>query len=345
MVERQIATMLENGIIRESRSAWASPIVLTDKKGTTEKRLCGNYIGLNKVTEKDRYPLPRIDDSLDALTGNLYFSCLGFFQVGVEPKDVEKTAIISPVGLYEYIVMPFGLCNAPSTFQRTMDTVLAGLKWHTCLVYIDDVLVFSPTFEDHLKDLRAVLQRFREHNLKLKPKKCAIAQQSLRYLGYVVTPAGIRVDPEKVRAVREILPPSTKSELRSFLGLTSYYRRFVKAYADRAEPLSKLLRDATPYVWGDEQQKAFEALKLALTEAPLLTHPNWDKEFVLQTDASDLAVAAILSQKDAESLECVLGYASRQLSDLVRHKGKRTDCCRLGMRVLCQIFGRTAFHY
>ena len=306
--------MLENGIIRESRSAWASPIVLTDKKGTTEKRFCGNYIGLNKVTEKDRYPLPRIDDSLDALTGNLYFSCLdlahGFWQVGVEPKDVEKTAIISPVGLYEFVVMPFGLCNAPSTFQRAMDTVLAGLKWHTCLVYIDDNLVFSPTFEDHLKDLQAVLQRFREHNLKLKPTKCAIAQQSLRYLGYVVTPAGIRVDPEKVRAVREILPPATKSELRSFLGLTSYYRRFVKAYAERSEPLSKLLRDATPYVWSDEQQKAFEALKLALTEAPLLTHPDWDKDFVLQTDASNLAIAAVLSQRDAEALECVLGYAS-----------------------------------
>ena len=322
VVERQIATMLENGIIRESRSAWASPIVLTDKKGTTEKRFCGNYIGLNKVTEKDRYPLPRIDDSLDALTGNLYFSCLdlahGFWQVGVEPKDVEKTAIISPVGLYEFVVMPFGLCNAPSTFQRAMDTVLAGLKWHTCLVYIDDVLVFSPTFEDHLKDLQAVLQRFREHNLKLKPTKCAIAQQSLRYLGYVVTPAGIRVDPEKVRAVREILPPATKSELRSFLGLTSYYRRFVKAYAERSEPLSKLLRDATPYVWSDEQQKAFEALKLALTEAPLLTHPDWDKDFVLQTNASDLAIAAVLSQRDAEALQCALGYASRQLSDLER---------------------------
>eukprot|EP00118_Oscarella_pearsei_P023955 m.294421 g.294421 ORF g.294421 m.294421 type:complete len:416 (+) comp40746_c0_seq7:423-1670(+) len=211
--------------------------------------------------------------------------------------------------------MPFGLCNAPSTLQRAMDSVLAGLKWRTCIVYIDDILVFSKDFESHKVDLKAVLSRCRAHHLKLKLSKCVLASQELKYLGYVVNRSGVTVDPAKVRAVRELAPPTNRTLLKSFLGLTSYYRRFVKSYSDVTEPLYRLLRgNVSVYAWAAEQQRAFQAIKMALTTAPLLVHPDWTKPFKLQTDASDFAVAAILAQIDDQTHECVVSYASRQLS-------------------------------
>ena len=278
--ERQIASMLQSGVIRESSSPWASPILFADKKDTS-KRFCVDYRLVNLLTVKDRYPLPRIDDSLDLLYGNLYFTRLdlksGYWQIRVSPEDIMKTAFICPLGLYEFTVMPFGLCNAPSTFQRTMDTVLAGLKWQTCLVYIDDILVFSPTFPIHLDRLEAVLSRLRRHNLKLTAKKCSFGSSELQFLGYVVTPHGLRVDPAKIDAVRKVAPPSTKSLLRSFIGLSSSYRRFIQNFAELAEPLTRLLRDV-PFEWTEVQQRAFEEIKRRLTTTPLLTYPNWDDQ-------------------------------------------------------------------
>ena len=214
--------------------------------------------------------------------------------------------------------MPFGLCNAPSSFQRSMDTVLAGLKWRTCIVYLDDVLVFSSDFDSHLKNLEAVFQRFQEHGLKLNVSKCNFAQQELRYLGYVITPNGILPDPEKVSAVNNIAVPTTKSELKSFLGLTSYYRRFVNSYATVAAPLFRLLREATSFQWSQVEQDAFDRLKATLTSSPLLVHPDWTRAFQLQTDASDFAIASILVQRDDDGNERVICYGSRQLSDSER---------------------------
>ena len=199
-----------------------------------------DYQKLNEITKKDRYPIPRVDDNLDLLAGNLYFSCLdmktGFWQIPIAPSDIEKTAFATPAGLFEFLVMPFGLCNAPSTFQRAMDSILAGLKWRSCLVYIDDVLVYSRDFETHLVDLRNVFERFKKANLKLKPTKCEIESRALRYLGFLITPDGIAVDPKKVAAVDSRARPTNRSTLRTLLGLTSYYRRFVKSYADVANP-------------------------------------------------------------------------------------------------------------
>ena len=316
--DRQIQSMLDNGVICESKSPWASPVVMRDKKDDT-KRFCCNYQALNEITKKDRYPLPRVDDCLDELAGSYYYTCLdmatGFWQIKVRERDREKTAFISPSGLFEFQVMPFGLCNAPSTFQRAMDHVLAGLKWRTCIVYVDDILVFSATFEGHLKDLAEVLERCRQHNLKLKPAKCIIASEELKYLGYVVKRGGLAVDPEKVRAVRDLAPPTNRTLLKSFLGLTSYYRRFIRAYAEATEPLYRLLRGKPEtFVWATEQQEAFEKIKTALTTAPLLVHPDWTKPFKLQTDASDYAIGAVLSQEDDEARERVVSYASRQLT-------------------------------
>eukprot|EP00118_Oscarella_pearsei_P017903 m.180288 g.180288 ORF g.180288 m.180288 type:complete len:1472 (+) comp39243_c0_seq11:859-5274(+) len=317
-VERQIASMLDTGVIQESRSPWASPVVLVDKKDGS-MRFCVDYQKLNHITKKDRYPLPRVDDSLDLLAGNEYFSSLdmqsGYWQIPVTPEDVEKTAFITPVGLFEFLVMPFGLCNAPSSFQRAMDSLLAGLKWQRCLVYLDDVLVFSKDFQSHLTDLDLVFNRFRENNLKLKPSKCHLAQTELRYLGYIISSKGVSADPQKIHAIQSLVPPTTKSLLRSFLGLTSYYRRFVPRYATVAEPLTNLLKDENTFTWSATQQEAFDALKQCLCVAPVLNHPDWSRPFLLQTDASDYAVAAILAQCDDDSTERVLDYGSRKLSD------------------------------
>ena len=267
---RQIDEMLERGIIRNSTSPWASPILLTDKKDAT-KRFCVDFRALNAITKKDRYPLPRIDDSFDILGGNYYFSSLdlqaGYWQVGVNPADIEKTAFTCLYGLFEFVVMPFGLCNAPATFQRAMDLVLAGEKWRTCLVYIDDILVFAPTFKQHLERLATVLRRMIDFVLKLKPSKCTFGHNSLAYLGHIITGDGIRVDPQKVQAVTKLAPPTNKPSLRSFLGLSSYYQRFVRDYARIAQPLSRLLRDGNDFVWDTTCGEAFNTLKNAVIGA------------------------------------------------------------------------------
>lgn len=279
-LNHQMESMMTNGVIRPSRSAWASPVVLVDKKDGS-KRFCVDYRGVNNLSKKDRYPIPRVDDSLDLLPGNQFFTTLdllsGYWQIPVAAEDMEKTAFTTPVGLFEFTVMPFGLRNAPSSFQKAMDSVLAGLKWRTCIVYFDGVLVFSKDFDTHLHDLEAVLQRLENFKLKLNPRKCNFAQQQIHYLGYVVTPDCLHVDPQKVSAVRKLSVPQSKSVLKSFLGLTSYYRRFVKSYAQVAEPLTRLLRRTTTFEWTEPQQRAFEELKKHLMSSPLLVHPDWAK--------------------------------------------------------------------
>jgi hypothetical protein len=339
-IERQIHSMMQSGVVRPSRSPWASPVVLVDKPDGS-KRFCVDYRKVNACTKKDRYPIPRVDDSLDILSGKQYFTTLdlmsGYWQIPLAEDDIEKTAFITPVGLFEFTTMPFGLCNAPSSFQRAMDSVLAGLKWRSCIVYLDDILVFSDDFESHLQDLAAVFQRIRDSRLKLKPSKCKFAEQELRYLGYLVTPTGLRVDPAKVQAVTALSVPANKSQLRSFLGLTSYYRRFVPAYAAIAEPLTRLLRDQAPFQWTVDQQCSFDHLKQQPTSAPILIHPDWKKPFLLQTDASDFAVAAVLAQIGDDGLEHVVSYASRQLTPSERKYDTRQK------ELLAVLFGCESF--
>lgn len=199
-IREQVKQMLADDIIQPSTSPWASPVVLVKKKDGT-LRFCVDYRKLNRVTKKDVYPLPRIDDSLDRLRHSRYFSSMdlrsGYWQIEVDDRDREKTAFITPDGLFEFKVLPFGLCSAPATFQRMMDTVLSGLKWQSCLVYLDDVVVFSETFEQHLHRLRAVLDAIRSAGLSLKPEKCHFGYEELKFLGHVVSCEGISPDPEK----------------------------------------------------------------------------------------------------------------------------------------------------
>lgn len=216
--------MITKDVIEPSSSPWASPVVLVKKKDGSW-RFCVDYRNLNKVTHKDVYPLPRIDDALDCLHGAQYFSSIdlrsGYWQISVDPMDREKTAFITPDGLYQFKVMPFGLCNAPATFERMMDSLLRGYKWSICLCYLDDVIVYSPTFESHLTRLSAVLAVFRRATLQLNSAKCRFGRREITMLGHLVSAAGVQPDPDKVRAVQQFPVPRSAKDVRSFVGLCS----------------------------------------------------------------------------------------------------------------------------
>ena len=322
-MDKNLKSMLDDGVVQPSSSPWASPVVLVKKKdGST--RFCVDYRRLNDVTRKDAYPLPRIDSTLDALGGAKYFSTIdlasGYWQVEVEPCDQEKTAFATPQGLFEFRVMPFGLTGAPSTFQRLMESVLAGLQWSTCLVYLDDIIIFSTTFEEHLERLREVFSRLRDAGLKVKPQKCQLFRKVVPFLGHVISKEGVATDPSKVDAVAKWPVPLTKTELRSFLGLASYYRRFIKNFAAVASPLHHALTvgNEKTFVWTTACDRAFSELKKCLVDAPVLSYPRSDEEFILDTDASDFGIGAVLSQiQDGE--EKVIAYASRTLSKSERN--------------------------
>ncbi len=263
-LERQIESMIKNDVIEEANSPWSAPVILVEKKDGT-KRLVVDFRKLNQVTKKDRYPLPNIADTLDALGKARFFTTLdlaaGYWQVNMNPEDREKTAFTTPRGQFHFKVLPFGLCNAPSTFQRLMDRVLRGLQNKICLVYLDDIIIYSGTFEEHLIHLREVFERLRETNLKLKPKKCFICRRRVRYLGHIITKFGIEPDPDNVSKIMEFKEPHDLEGMRSFLGLTGYYRKFIRSYSDITQPLSKLTRKGCHFEWGPQQSEAFSNMK------------------------------------------------------------------------------------
>jgi RNase H-like domain found in reverse transcriptase/Reverse transcriptase (RNA-dependent DNA polymerase) len=306
--------MLAQGVIEPARSPWASNIVLVRKKDGSF-RCCIDYRKLNLVTRKDAYPLPRIDACLDAMASAQWFSTFdlrsSYHQVTVASEDCDKTAFICPRGMYRFRTMPFGLCNAGATFQRLMDIVMTGLHMDICLVYLDDIIVYSNSMETHLNRLVTVLERLRSAGLKLKPEKCALFQKSVSFLGHVVSDTGIGTDPQKIKAVVEWPTPTCIKDVRSFLGLAGYYRRFVKDFATIASPLNEVTKKSA-FNWNEREQKAFEKLKYLLTTPPILAMPTDDDEFTIDTDASDYAIGAVLSQKQ-NGVERVIAYASRAL--------------------------------
>lgn len=319
LVEKETANMLASGVIRPSRSPWAAPVVIAPKKDGGI-RFCVDYRELNTVTRKDVYPLPRIDDTVDALNGARFLSAFdmlsGYWQVPVAPGDAAKTAFVTHQGLYEWTCMPFGLTGAPATFQRMMDTVLAGLKWQCCLVYLDDVVVFSRTFDEHIRDLRIVFDRLLEAGLKLKPSKCFFCCTELLYLGYLLTPEGLKPDPTTKRAILDFPTPRDLSAVRTFLGMTGHYRQFIEKYALIAAPLVQLTKKDIGWRWSDEQQQAFERLKELLITPPILKLPDFTRKFsfTLQTDASDQGLGAVLAQKGEDGHLHPVAYASRRLT-------------------------------
>lgn len=324
-LRKQLDELLSKGFIQPSASPWGSPILFVKKKDGS-MRLCVDYRALNKLTIKNRYPLPRIDDLLDRLHGAKYFSKLdlasGYWQIPVKPDDVPKTAFRSRYGHYEFTVMPFGLCNAPATFQRMMNDVFRDCLDKFVLVYLDDVLIFSKTAEEHERHVRQVLELLRKHKLYAKLKKCEFGRTSIEFLGHVVSGEGISVDQRKIDAVKAWPVPKTLHDLRSFLGLASYYRRFVQGFSSIAAPLTRLLSSkVTPgkdLVWDQAAQSAFERLKAALCSTPVLVAPDPDGEFVLYTDASTVGVGAVLQQMQG-GRQRVVAYYSRKLNGAERN--------------------------
>ena len=315
-IDRQVQQLLEQDIIEESYSPWSSPVVLVRKKDGTY-RFCIDYRKLNAATIKDSYPLPRPAEALDSLSGSCWFSTMdlssGYWQVELEPQDREKTAFNSGSGLYQFKVMPMGLTNAPPTFQRLMELVLHGLHWKDCLIYLDDVLVFSHTFSDHLKTLSEVFDRFRSAGLKLKAKKCHLAKTEVTFLGHVVSSHGLQPDEKNLEKVRRWPTPRTVTEVRAFVGLCSYYRRFVKNFSVIASPLHSLTHKGAIFRWTVECEDAFQSLKHALTNPPVAAHPVFSNPFLLYTDASLEGIGSVLAQKK-DNKEHVIAYASHTLN-------------------------------
>ena len=297
VVNQQVADMLERGLIRSSTSPWSSPIVLAPNKDGNY-RFCVDFRRVNSVT-KDAQPLPRIDDILDQLGGARCFSTLdlasGYWQVPLREEDREKTAFSVGVNHYEFTVMPFGLTNALATFQRMMSTVLKGVKGY--IVFLDDIIIFADTWEEHHPILEEVLGRIRAAGLKLKREKCQFGKSSVKFLGHAVSAQGTEPDPEKVKAVQDFPTPSSASEVRCFLGMASYYMRFVNNFARIAVALHDLTKGQPEFCWSPQADKAFTTLKHRLCFTPVFTLPNFFIPFTIYTDASDVGLGAVLAQR------------------------------------------------
>ena len=320
IVKDQIDKMLKAGIIKPVESEWAFPITLADKADGT-KRLCVDFRALNDRMERDSWPLPNIDEILDSLGGCSVFTTLdlfsGYWQIRLSPECQKYATFICKFGTYCFLVTPFGLRNAPATFQRMMQQLFGGADF--VLVYLDDVVIFSRNYSTHIQHLETVFERLAKHGLKIKISKCHFMQPQVKLLGHIVGREGIRTDPEKVRAIVQFPTPTDLRALRSFLGLTSYYRRFVERYAERAKPLYLLTKGDQPFSWGPEAQATFDALKECMTTPPVLRYPDYDVPFMLSTDASNVALGAILEQRDEEGRVHPVAYASRVLAPAERN--------------------------
>lgn len=316
LIDTQVEEMATQGFIEPSSSAWSSPVVLVKKKDGSW-RFCVDYRKLNAVTVKDAYPLPRIDESLDALSGSKFFSTLdlvsGYWQVELDEDAKQKSAFCTRNGLWQWRVLPFGLTSAPSTFERLMEKVLRGLHWKSVLIYLDDIVIFSSTVSQHLDRLELVLQRLEAANLKLKPSKCELFKREVKYLGHVVSADGVKTDPEKIEAIKNWPTPSNTTEVRAFLGTGSYYRRFVQGFADVARPLNVLTGKNVPFEWNDDTEDAFQTIKRKLIESPVLGYPDPNLPYILDTDASNEAMGAVLSQVQG-GLERPIAYFSKTFS-------------------------------
>ncbi|KAK1423842.1 hypothetical protein QVD17_19151 [Tagetes erecta] len=323
---KQLQELLDKGFIRPSFSPWGAPVLFVKKKDGT-LRMCIDYRDLNKVTIKNRYPLPRIDDLFDQLQGSSYFSKIdlrsGYHQLKIREEDVPKTAFRTRYGHYEFLVMPFGLTNAPAVFMDLMNRVCKPYLDKFVIVFIDDILIYSKTKEAHEQHLKLILELLRKEKLYAKFSKCEFWMREVQFLGHIVNEKGIQVDPSKIEAIKNWEAPKTPTQVRQFMGLSGYYRRFIKDFSRIAVPLTMLTHKNKKFEWGDKQKEAFEALKQKLCSAPILSLPEGSDNFVVYCDASHQGFGCVLMQGNK-----VIAYASRQLK--VNEKDHTTHDLELG---------------
>lgn len=321
IVREHIDKMLESGIIRESYSPWSSPTWLVPKKldasGKRKWRLVVDFRKLNEKTIDDKYPIPNITDILDKLGKSMYFTALdltsGFHQIELAEKDIEKTAFTVDHGHFEYVRMPLGLKNSPATFQRIMDNVLKDLLGKCCLVYLDDIIIYSTSLQEHIESIKKVFDRLRRHNLKIQLDKCEFLKHEVKFLGHTVTQDGVRPNNDKIKAILNYPLPTTEKQIKSFLGLLGYYRKFINNFAKLTKPLTQCLRKEHGIKITDEFKKCFNDCRHILMNEPILQFPDFTKPFILTTDASNVAIGAVLSQGPVNSDKPVC-YASRTLT-------------------------------
>jgi hypothetical protein len=316
-LKKQLTELLQSGKIRPSVSPWGASTLFVAKKDSEERRLCFDYRPVNEVTVKNNAPLPNIEELFDQLLGAQFFSKIdlknGYHQIRIHPDDVDKTGFNSRYGHYEFLVLPFGLCNAPATFMALMQRVFHDCVDKFVIVYMDDILVYSKTAQDHAQHIRHVLQLLRKNELYAKRSKCLFFQRKIKFLGHVISADGISVDEDKIEAIQHWPVPKNVAELRSFLGLAGYYRRFVPGFSKVALPLTLLLHTENAFNIGHQQLQAFQALKHLLGHTPVLTIPDMSLPFRLTTDASKYAIGAVLSQDKGHGPQPV-AYMSQKLS-------------------------------
>ncbi|ODM86962.1 Transposon Tf2-6 polyprotein [Orchesella cincta] len=323
IIKERIDELLKKGLIRKSCSDYTSPIILVSKghKDSSgeknQQRLVVDLRRLNKIAVNDNHPVPYMDSTLEALAGNNYFFSLdaekGFWQLELEEASRKFTAFVCWLGIYEWTVLPFGFCNSSAIFQREMEEMLQDLLYVVCVVYVDDIIGFGVTFEEFLRNLEEVLGRCIKYGLKLKIDKCSFGHDEIDCLGHRVGKNGIKPDPKKVMAIQDIRTPSTIKEIRSFLGITGFFRKFIPQYAQLSKPLTRLLEKDNPFLWTPEQKRAFEELKSRLCSAPILRPFKAELRTILHIDASDYGVGSTLLQEE-DNEERVVGYASRMMS-------------------------------
>lgn len=334
VIQEQVQKMRADGIVTSSRSPWSSSVVLVKKKNG-EIRFCVDYRRLNSVTVKDVYPLPRIEDVLDRLGGAQFFTSLdlesGFWQVPMAKEHQEKTAFVTPDGLFEFSRLPFGLCGAPPTFQRLMDRVLDGLKWMECLVYMDDILVFGGSLTEHNERLHRVLQTIGNAGLTLNVRKCEFGASSVTYLGHRINRLGISPDLTKVEAVRDFPRPDNVTKLRAFLGLASFYRRFIHNFASIARPLHNLLKKGADVQrdWNQSHEIAMMELKTKLTSTPVLVSDDGVSKIELYTDASIKGIGAVLMLEEERGLQPVVFISRRLTPAEEKYHSNELECLAL----------------
>lgn len=347
-LKENLEQLKREGIIRESNSPWAAPCLLIKKK-LRGFRLCIDYRSLNNIITKSAYPLPHIHDLLDSVQNSKVFSVIdlksGYHQIPVKKEHVGKTAFVCSLGQFEYLGMPQGIQPAAGTFQQFLEARFSDLLAKNVLLYIDDIMIHSENEEDHEKDLEEVLRRLEEAGLSVKPSKCQFFKQKCSYLGHEVSAEGIAPNKEKVRVINNYPIPKDLEEVRRFIGMCSYYRRFVKDFAEKARPLTDMNKKGRLWQWGIAEQKAFEVLKKHLMEAPILAYPRFDddSEFILFTDASKVSVGCVLSQIQ-DSVERVISYGSKRLSDEeTRYSTTEQECLaivKFTEEYRCYLLGR-----